>query len=184
MGKLKSAGRKLDPRRVQMAEQAFYAKHELAMKIVHERVKKDAEFAADVLKVARENLRPEILKDAQETVAKAKAETNRLVEKWSKTGLMDGVKDNLTQAVLLESEEKQLLPEDLDRLKANMEHEGGIGNAIGRHVLETGTLPDSLKPVNVSVPVTPEVIPDEKLREGLRKLSQKQDQRLKDAGLI
>ena len=118
MGKLKSAGRKLDPRRVQMAEQAFYFKHELAMKMVHERVKKDADFAADVLKVARNNLRPEILEDARKTVL--------------------------------------------------------------QHTSEV----ESLKAVNVNVPVTPEVISAEKLREGLQKLSEKQDERLKAAGLL
>jgi hypothetical protein len=101
MGKSRTAGRKLDPVRVQMAQRTQLAKHELAMKMVAERVKVDAEFAADVLKVAGEGLRPEIRKDAEETIA---------------------------------------------RLRANMEHAGGIGNAVGLAVMDNGgELPESLK---------------------------------------
>lgn len=75
MSKKHSALRKLDPIRVQMAERTQRAKHELAMKMVAERVKVDAEFAADVLKVAGDGLRPEIRKDAEETIAKSKQPT-------------------------------------------------------------------------------------------------------------
>ena len=102
MGKMKSAMRKLDPVRVQMAQKVQAAKHELAMKMVAERVKTDADFAADVLKVAGEGLRPEIRKDAEETI---------------------------------------------ERLKANMERAGGIGNAVGLAVLNNdGKLPEALLP--------------------------------------
>jgi hypothetical protein len=74
MSKLKSLARKMNPVRVQMAEQTALAKHELAMKMVAERVKTDAEFAADVLRVAGEGLREEIKKDALETIARAEKE--------------------------------------------------------------------------------------------------------------
>lgn len=68
----KRAGRNLDPARVRMAENVQRAKHELAMRMVSDRVKKDAEFAADVLRIAGETLREDIKKDARETIARAK----------------------------------------------------------------------------------------------------------------
>lgn len=71
MSKKTSFGRKLDPIRVEMAKKVERARHELAMKMVSERVKVDAEFAADVLKVGGLNLREDIKKDALETIAKA-----------------------------------------------------------------------------------------------------------------
>jgi hypothetical protein len=73
MGKRRSASRQLDPYRVAIAEQTARAKHELAMTMVAERVKTDAEFAAAVLELAGEGLREEIKKDALETVARSKA---------------------------------------------------------------------------------------------------------------
>jgi hypothetical protein len=138
MGKSRTAGRKLDPVRVQMAQRTQLAKHELAMKMVAERVKVDAEFAADVLKVAGEGLRPEIRKDAEETI---------------------------------------------ERLKANMEHAGGIGNAIGLHVMKHGSLPESMKAVPVNVPIETVDVSKEKLQETLETLSQNQAEKLKEAGL-
>lgn len=82
MSKLKSLARKMNPVRVRMAEQTALAKHELAMKMVAERVKIDAEFAADVLRVAGEGLREGIKKDALETIARAEQEkgTGALLE--------------------------------------------------------------------------------------------------------
>ena len=68
MSKKRSASRKLDPIRVQMAEKTQRVKHDLAMKMVSERVKVDAEFAADVLKIAGDTLREDIKKDALATI--------------------------------------------------------------------------------------------------------------------
>lgn len=70
MGNLKSR-KKLDPIRVAMAEQTQKVKHELAMKMVLERVKTDAEFAKDVLYIGGENLREDIKNAAQETIKKS-----------------------------------------------------------------------------------------------------------------
>jgi len=77
------AARKLDPYRVALAQRTARAKHELAMKMVAERVKVDAEFAADVLKIAGETLRPEIRKDAEETIEREDAAIKARLEQPS-----------------------------------------------------------------------------------------------------
>lgn len=87
MSKKTSARRKLDPIRVQMAEKTQRVKHDLAMKMVAERVKIDAEFAADVLKIGGENLRADIRKDAEATIANHNGE---IMSKWTKIGEHDG----------------------------------------------------------------------------------------------
>ena len=71
MGNLKLK-RKLDPFRVMTAKRTERAKHEMAMQMVHERVKTDAEFAAKVLEIGGEHLREKIKKDATETVNREK----------------------------------------------------------------------------------------------------------------
>lgn len=71
----KRAGRNLNPFRVQLALQTQAKKHELAMKMVADRVAHDAEFAADVLKIGGEFLREDIKKSAQETILKSVKET-------------------------------------------------------------------------------------------------------------
>ena len=68
MGKSRSASRHLDSVRVQMARRVELAKHEIAMKMVADRVKHDAEFASEVLRLAGDGLREEIKKDALETI--------------------------------------------------------------------------------------------------------------------
>lgn len=99
----KRAARNLDPVRVQMALKVQRAKHELAMKMVAERVQKDAEFAADVLKIGGEFLRQDIKKSAQETVEKAK--TQAIADRWDKTGLLDGNAHTGSHAIFIESQE-------------------------------------------------------------------------------
>lgn len=76
MGKARSASRHLDPYRVELAKRTALAKHELAMQMVAERVKTDAEFASAVLKLAGEGLREEIKKDALETIERVEKEKN------------------------------------------------------------------------------------------------------------
>lgn len=83
-----SMKRKLNQGRVQMAKRTELAKHELAMKMVAERVKTDAEFAADVLRVAGDGLREEIKKDALETIARANA---KVIESLTPIGDVDGI---------------------------------------------------------------------------------------------
>lgn len=97
MSKKSSAGRKLDPIRVEMAKKVERARHELAMKMVSERVKVDAEFAADVLKIGGETLREDIKKDALETIAKHNGE---IVEQLKPTGqTIDGVPVLATKSI-------------------------------------------------------------------------------------
>jgi hypothetical protein len=138
MSKSKSASRKLDPYRVQMAQRLQAKKHELAMEMVADRVRKDAEFAADVLKIAGDTLREDIKKDALETIAKAK--TQALVDKWDKTGLLEGVSDisKCDSAVLIESQEKQLITpkdfEEFENAKSQLgEQCGGTGCSCQNH---------------------------------------------------
>jgi hypothetical protein len=63
----------LDPYRVAIALKVQQAKHELAMKMVAERVKIDAEFAKDVLKIGGDNLREDIKLAAQATIEVSKS---------------------------------------------------------------------------------------------------------------
>lgn len=76
MGNSRKLRRQLNRKSVEIANKVQLKKHELAMQMVADRVKYDAEFAADVLKIAGETLRPDIKKDAEETIAKAKDNLN------------------------------------------------------------------------------------------------------------
>ncbi len=68
MSSLRSFRRKLDPYRVAMAKEVEQKRIELARQVVLERAKKDAEFAADVLKAVGENLPKEIKEACEETI--------------------------------------------------------------------------------------------------------------------
>lgn len=78
MSKLRSLQRGLDPFRVALAKQVEQDRIKIARQVVLERAKKDAEFAADVLKAVGENLPKEIREAAEATIAekKAKAEAD------------------------------------------------------------------------------------------------------------
>ncbi len=167
MSKKSSYGRKLDPIRVQMAQQAQRVKHDLAMKMVSERVKIDAEFAADVLKIAGEGLREDIKKDAAETIAKANTQV---------VGELDGVPilSNLTGGTGAVEQTCcgggcgcEELPYTLDKESVR---EYMNKNGLTRMADDGGC--------------TPCEISKEKLQEALQKLSEKQTERLKTAGLI
>jgi hypothetical protein len=73
MGNLRSTKRKLSERHVWLAQETERQKILLARKMVEERCKKDAEFAADVLKAVGENLPKEISEAAEKTVAESNA---------------------------------------------------------------------------------------------------------------
>jgi len=99
--KNKKLARKLKSNYVARAIKTQEVKHELAMKMVLERVKIDPEFARDVLYIGGDTLREDVKLEAKKTIQK------QLVEKWEKTGLLDGVKDKLPEnAILIEGQER------------------------------------------------------------------------------
>lgn len=110
--------KKLKLDKVWMAEQVAYERVALARQVVKERCEKDAEFAKDVLKAVGESLPQEIKEVAEATIAKDQAKENqakmeeakRLVEKWSKTRLLDG-HDPDKLPIILESQEKTIFEE-------------------------------------------------------------------------
>lgn len=77
MGQSRSMSRRLDKYQVALAERTARAKHELAMQMVAERVKTDAEFAAKVLEIGGVNLRENIKKDAEATLKRHAEEVNK-----------------------------------------------------------------------------------------------------------
>jgi hypothetical protein len=117
MSKLRSFKRHLNPSKVWLANQVAEEKIKIARQVVLERAKKDAEFAADVLKAVGENLPKEIKEACEESVKehinqKLMKETEGLVAKWEKTGLLDGKLSDTAScnmAVLIESESKQII---------------------------------------------------------------------------
>lgn len=171
MSKKSSAGRKLDPIRVEMAKKVERARHELAMKMVSERVKVDAEFAADVLKIGGETLREDIKKDALETIAKTKAETLGGQE-ISREKALEGLGDPSTwekdkEAVLKEFQAK---PEDHGYdLNKEQVHEYMDKNGLKPMIPDGGCS---------VVERTPE-----ELQEVLDGLSKDHTEKLKEAGL-
>jgi hypothetical protein len=111
MSALTSFKRNLKPNKVYLAQKVAEKKIEFARNIVLDRAKRDAEFAADVLKAVGDNLPTEVKDACEKSVSDAK--TKALVEKWEKTGLLDGTGSNkpFDSAVLIESQATQLLPE-------------------------------------------------------------------------
>lgn len=118
MSKLRSFQRHLNPSKVCLAKQVAEEKIKIARQVVLDHAKKDAQFAADVLKAVGENLPKEIKEACEESVKQKEIkdlqmdETKRLVAKWEKTGLLDKLSDTCntsSMAVLIESESKQLV---------------------------------------------------------------------------
>jgi len=109
MSALTSFKRNLKPNKVYLAQKVAEKKIEFARNIVLDRAKRDAEFAADVLKAVGDNLPTEVKDACEKSVSDAK--TKALVEKWEKTGLLDGTGSNkpFDSAVLIESQATQLL---------------------------------------------------------------------------
>jgi hypothetical protein len=70
MSKLSSFRRHLKPEKVWLANQVAEEKIKIARQVVLERAKKDAEFAADVLKAVGENLPKEIKEACEASVAR------------------------------------------------------------------------------------------------------------------
>ena len=99
MSALTSFKRRLQPNKVYFAQKVASKKIELAKQIVLDRAKRDAEFAADVLKAVGDNLPTEVKDACQKCVSDAK--TKALVEKWEKCELVTGEK--LKETVIVES---------------------------------------------------------------------------------
>lgn len=68
MSSLRSLRRKLDPKKVWLANQVAEEKIKIARQVVIEQAKKDAAFAAEVLKAVGENLPAEIKTACEESV--------------------------------------------------------------------------------------------------------------------
>ena len=129
MSKLSSFKRHLNPQKVWLANQVAEEKIKIARQVVLDRAKKDAAFAADVLKAVGDAL-PKEIKEACEESVKQKDITERLMEetkglvaKWDKTGLLDGIKndvDKSNMSVLIESESKQIIVDAVNRLGDGM----------------------------------------------------------------
>lgn len=69
MSSLRSFRRKLNPLKVQLAEQVAYERIKVARQVVKDRCEKDAEFARDVLKAVGEALPQEIKETCEKTIA-------------------------------------------------------------------------------------------------------------------
>lgn len=96
MGTFRSLRRKLNAEKVFIAEKVAQKRTELVKAFVEERVKKDAEFAQDVLNAVGENLPENIKKAAEETVRngtkeKLLAETKDLYKKWPDVEIINSV---------------------------------------------------------------------------------------------
>ena len=111
MSALTSFKRRLKPNKVYLAQKVAEKKIEFARNVVLDRAKRDAEFAADVLKAVGDGRPKEVKEACEKSVSDAK--TKALVEKWEKTGLLEGTGSNssLSTAILIESQATQLLPE-------------------------------------------------------------------------
>lgn len=80
MGGLRSAKRKLNEKRVQIAREVARRKIELAKEFVKERAENDEQFAREILSVIGENLPTDIKEIAEKTVSGKKVEKKDLSE--------------------------------------------------------------------------------------------------------
>lgn len=83
MSKLRSARRKLNEKYIRIAQEVTQKRKDFVKELVKERIKKDAEFASDVLKAVGELLPEDFKKIAEETIAnetsqKTEAQINAL----------------------------------------------------------------------------------------------------------
>lgn len=117
MSKLSGLRRKLNPQRVEFAQHIANEKIRIAREVVIERAKKDKKFAEEIIKMG-EAIIPEIRKACEESINSVptnesfKEQTKALVEKWDKTELLEGIKDDLNppkMSVIIESQPKQII---------------------------------------------------------------------------
>ena len=153
-----------------MAKRTQAVKHELAMKMVSERVKIDAEFAADVLKIAGDTLREDIRKDAEQTIANHNVTVIKTPEDLEKA----------PEAIKMAVEASKCLGKasyytglDVD-VKLDFDKE---------YVMDHSKIPDSMKAVSVDVPIEVVDVPKADLIAALNKMGERQAEKLKEAGL-
>lgn len=114
MGAARSLRRKLNAEKVWVAQEVAQKRTEIVKMFVEERVKQDAEFAADVLKAVGDALPENIKKAAEETVKNGpretlEEETKRLYDKWKDTAVFDRETDPSLMTPIVESQAKELL---------------------------------------------------------------------------
>lgn len=163
MSSLSSAKRKLNAKKVWIAQEVQKRKVEIAKKFVEDRVRTDKEFAQDVLNAVGENLPPEIKKAAEETIK-------------GKETLPSEEDPNVTQEMLQEA------------IKKHCAHKRAQVNALREQSPElfldkSQPLPEGAKPFIADGGCSPVDVSKEELQKTLEILSDQQTQRLKDAGL-
>jgi hypothetical protein len=141
MGNTRSLRRKLNAEKVFIAEQVAQKRTELVKKFVEERVKKDAEFASDVLKAVGDALPENIKKLAEETIKNGPGQVDNetpIVKKWEKTGLFGPDTDPSLMTPIVESQAKELLIDGTlskltdDIVKGKLQHANKVNSNVGR----------------------------------------------------
>lgn len=144
MGTFRSLRRKLNAEKVFIAEQVAQKRTEIVKAFVEERVKKDAEFAQDVLNAVGENLPENIKKAAEETIKnhtkeKLMAETKDLYKKWKDVRIIDSINpDASLMTPIVESRAKELLNDgtlaklENDAIKGKLQVTPNIKTSPGR----------------------------------------------------
>lgn len=163
--------RKLKRENVYAASDVAVARHEVAMNLVAERVKTDAEFAALVIQAGQGKLRPEILKDANDTIARTNALSQGVVLDDKPEGWISASEE---EKAMLKKAYEDAVPKKVFQLESDKD-EG--------HGCELSKVPDGMKSVPVNVPISTVEVSQEELKETLRKLSKQQEERLDAAGL-
>jgi peptide subunit release factor 1 (eRF1) len=88
MGTFRSLRRNLNAEKIWIAQQVAEERNEIVKAFVEERVKKDAEFAQDVLNAVGENLPEHIRKAAEETIKNG--------PQVEKQGIVDSVVESIS----------------------------------------------------------------------------------------
>ena len=142
MGAVRSLRRRLNAEKAFIADKVAEKRVELVKKFVEERVKKDSEFAAEILKVVGDSLPETIKKEAEETVKNGPRQTeekNPIVEKWEKTGIFERKEtDPSLMTPIVESQAKKLLNDGTlakladDAVKGKLQHANKVNSNVGR----------------------------------------------------
>jgi hypothetical protein len=144
MSKTRSFKRHLNPQKVWLANQVAEEKIKIARQVVLERAKKDAAFAADVLKAVGENLPKEIKEACEASVATSKVTKVKIDESGLSQETLPEKCDQIDKEMGLDEPKTKCcggcgcgnLPEDpLLTMKApenNYPENQGIGNAFGK----------------------------------------------------
>lgn len=114
-----------------------------------------------------ENLDPKTAVILESQPQPVSEEQLKLIKKWEKTGLLDGITDTskCNTALLIESQAKQLLVDDADR-----------GYTLGK----TQPLPEGAKPYIADGGCSPVDVPVEELLKTLEKVTEEQEKILNE----